>query len=67
MSPERTALDQAIDEEIARVCAQVRREIAELRRLVDDSWNLIEEIRRQREAPPHCRGVGAADESTTRD
>lgn len=55
MSPDRTAA------EAAQLRAFIRRDIAALRQLVDDSWQLIEELRRERAARAQVRVVGLID------
>jgi hypothetical protein len=52
MSPDRTAASAA------HLRALIRHDIAALRRLVDDSWQLIEELRRERAARAQARAVG---------
>jgi hypothetical protein len=61
MSPDGSALDQATAAKAARLRALIRRDIAALRQLVDDSWQLIEEVRRERAARSQARTVGLAD------
>ena len=56
MSPDTTAA------EAAHLPALIRRDIAALRQLVDDSWQLIEQVRRERAARAQVRIVGLADQ-----
>jgi hypothetical protein len=56
MSPDRTTA------EAERLRALIRRDIAALRQLVDDSWRLIEEVRRERASEHETRAVGLTDQ-----
>jgi hypothetical protein len=61
MPPDGTTLNQATAAEAAHLRALIRRDIAALRQLVDDSWQLIEEVRRERAAHAQVHAVGLAD------
>ncbi|HEU5101697.1 MAG TPA: hypothetical protein VFU22_21895 [Roseiflexaceae bacterium] len=62
MSPDQTSLDQATIEEMARLRAQILGDIDSLRRLVDNSWQLIEDVRRRRAAQTQARAVSLTDQ-----
>jgi hypothetical protein len=56
MSPDRTTA------EAERLRALIRRDITALRQLVDDSWRLIEEVRRERAPERETRAIGLTDQ-----
>jgi hypothetical protein len=67
MLPDNTALVQTIATATARLHAQIRCDIATLRQLVDDSWQLIEDVRDQRATRTQVRTIGLADQHTARE
>jgi hypothetical protein len=64
MLPDDRSLDRGSAPKAACLYAQIRRDISALHQLVDDSWSLIEDVRRQRAARTQVRAIGLTDRPT---